>query len=139
MKTYQISKDIHAPVERVWRVLIEDLAKDPKPFGILRFEGTLALGCRVKLWSEIDPKRAFALTVAKFDAPTKMVWKGGMPLGLFVGTRTFRLRAQGGRTIFEMQEVFSGPLSGLITKSIPDLNPSFQKFAATVKERAENQ
>jgi hypothetical protein len=37
-----------------------------------------------------------------------------------------------------MQEVFSGALSGLIVKSIPDLTQSFEKFARALKEKAEN-
>ena len=93
---------------------------------------------RIKLWSEVDPKRAFALKVRTFDAPKKMVWQGGMPFGLFTGTRTFELLDNGGSTTFEMQEVFSGALSGLIVKSIPDLAPSFEKFAQALKEKAEN-
>ena len=138
MKTYETSKEISATAERVWSVLTDDLRSDPKPFGILRIEGDLATGQRFKLWSEVDPKRAFALTVTVFEKPRKMVWRGGMPFGLFVGTRTFKLSEANGMTTFNMQEVFSGPLSGLITKSIPDLTPSFEKFANTLKERAES-
>ena len=38
-----------------------------------------------------------------------MVWSGGMPLGLFTGTRTFTLTAKGdGTTDFHMQEVYAG-------------------------------
>lgn len=137
MKTYQISKFIAVPPDRVWHVLTTVLPQTPMPFGILRLEGDLSLNGRVKLWSELDPKRAFALTVTGFEPPDKMVWKGGMPLGLFTGTRSFTLNVQDGGTQFEMQEVFSGLLSGMIVKSMPDLTPSFEKFAQALKERAE--
>lgn len=138
MKTYSTSIQILATKERVWSVLVQDLPADPAPFGILRLEGTISSNGRIKLWSEVDPKRAFGLKVQTFDEPKMMVWQGGMPFGLFTGTRTFELSGTGGSTIFEMREVFSGALSGLIVKSIPDLNPSFEKFAQALKEKAEN-
>lgn len=138
MKTYSTSIQISATRERVWSVLVHDLLEDPATFGILRIEGTISRNGRIKLWSEVDPKRAFALKVRTFDAPKMMVWQGGMPFRLFTGTRTFELSDIGGSTTFKMQEVFSGALSGLIVKSIPDLTPSFQKFAKALKEKAEN-
>jgi hypothetical protein len=138
MKTYSTSIQISATRERVWSVLVHDLPEDPATFGILRIEGTISENGRIKLWSEVDPKRAFALKVRTFDAPKKMVWQGGMPFGLFTGTRSFELTDLGGSTTFKMQEVFSGALSGLIVKSIPDLTQSFEKFARALKEKAEN-
>lgn len=138
MKTYSTSTHISATCERVWSALVQDLPADPAPFGILRIEGTISQNGRIKLWSEVNPKRAFALKVRTFDPPRKMVWLGGMPFGLFAGTRTFELSDTGGSTTFKMQEVFSGALSGLIVKSIPDLTPSFEKFAQALKEKAEN-
>lgn len=138
MKTYRKSIDIDAPISEVWQVLTEDLPRDPDPFGILRIDGTLAAGSRIKLWSEIEPKRAFALTVTDFQPPHTMVWRGGMPLRLFTGTRKFSLSTDGGTTRFDMEEVFSGLLSGLIVKSMPDLTTSFEKFANALKEKAEH-
>lgn len=93
----------------------------------------------MKLWSEVAPGRAFALTVTEFDAPGRMVWCSGMPLGLFTGTRSFDLSPMTGGTQFAMREVFSGPLSPLIAKSIPDLTPSFENFSQTLKEKVESQ
>jgi hypothetical protein len=67
-----------------------------------------------------------------------MVWSGGMPLGLFTGTRTFELRpASGGAVEFTMTETYTGLMAPLITKSIPDLQPAFDEFAACLKARAE--
>ncbi|MEM8537920.1 MAG: hypothetical protein AAGF56_08670, partial [Pseudomonadota bacterium] len=114
-----------------------DLPADPTAFGIVRLQGALSANGRIKLWSEVDPKRAFALKVQTFDAPKKMVWQGGMPFGLFTGTRTFTLSGADGTTTFTMNEVFSGPLSGLIVKTVPDLNPSFERFAQALKQKAE--
>ena len=138
MKTYHISIEILATRERVWTILTEDLFRDPGPFGIVRIQGSPSLNGRIKVWSEVDPKRAFALKVTALEAPHKMVWRGGMPFGLFTGERTFLLTQKDNVVTFDMQEVFSGALSGLIVKSIPDLTPSFEKFASTLKERAES-
>ena len=61
-----------------------------------------------------------------------------MPLGLFKGQRTYSVTSEGDGTVtFAMREVFSGLLAPLITKSIPDLQPSFDEFAANLKTRSE--
>ena len=68
-----------------------------------------------------------------------MIWRGGMPLGLFVGTRTYSLTPElDDQVRIGMREVYTGPLAGLITKSIPDLSPSFTRFANGLKQRVES-
>lgn len=68
-----------------------------------------------------------------------MVWRGGMPLGfLFRGERTFTLVPTDGGVEFTMHEAFTGLFAPLITKSIPDLTPAFDEFAACLKRRAES-
>lgn len=42
-----------------------------------------------------------------------------------------------GATTFTMREEYTGPLAGLVFKSIPDMGPSFQQFADGLKQRAE--
>jgi hypothetical protein len=67
-----------------------------------------------------------------------MVWTGGMPFGLFKGTRVFELTttaATGAR--FCMREEYTGLLAGVIGKSIPDLQPAFEEFAQCLKREAE--
>jgi hypothetical protein len=67
-----------------------------------------------------------------------MTWTGGMPLGLFRGVRTFRLDPQpDGATKFAMREEYTGPMLKMIWKSMPDLGPTFEKFATGLKQRAE--
>lgn len=139
LKRVTVETEIEASPDRVWQVLTEYLPQHPSPFGIVRLDGELKAGGRIALWSDVAPERAFKLKVARFEPPKCMVWRGGMPLGLFVGTRTFSLRASRVGTQFQLEEVFSGPLSGLITRSMPDLQPSFNTFANTLKEEAEKQ
>ncbi len=66
-----------------------------------------------------------------------MVFRGGMPLGLFTGERTYTVRREGNRTRFAMREQYTGPLAPLIFKTIPDLGPSFQQFADGLKTQTE--
>ena len=139
MKSYQIKIEISAPVDVVWQILTQEMPRASVPFGILRLDGQIELGAQIKLWSEFAPKRAFALTVVALEAPNKMVWRGGMPFGLFTGTRVFTLTQNSSGSTFHMQETFTGPMSGMITKSMPDLTPSFTKFAQTLKSKAETQ
>jgi hypothetical protein len=76
--------------------------------------------------------------VVEFEPNRKMVWRSGMPLGLFQGARTFTLESLGDKRVrFSMREEFTGLLSPMIGKSIPDLNPTFAAFSAALKKRAE--
>ncbi|MEN0000521.1 MAG: SRPBCC domain-containing protein [Pseudomonadota bacterium] len=137
MKSFRTEIEISAQAETVWTVLTQKMPVNPELYGIIRLEGTIAPGAQLKLWSEAAPKTAFSLSVASMDPPKEMVWKGGMPLGLFVGTRVFSLETIQTGCKFTMQEDFTGLLSGLITRSMPDLTPSFTKFAHTLKSEAE--
>lgn len=86
-----------------------------------------------------SPGRAFAVRVTDIHAPRSMTWVGGMPFGLFSGTRVFELTASpaADRAVFSMRETYGGPLSGVIAKSIPDLQPAFDEFAQCLKREAE--
>ncbi|WP_299691909.1 SRPBCC domain-containing protein [uncultured Tateyamaria sp.] len=137
MKTYETETDIAATPDVVWHVLTHVMPRTPAPFGIVRLEGTLEERARIKLWSQASPNRAFGLRVARFDAPHRMVWRGGLPLGLFTGVRTFTLTPAPGGARFSMREDFSGPLSAMIVATMPDLTPSFTTFAHTLKTKAE--
>ena len=134
---FEVTKSIARPPAEVWRILTDKRRLIEGGFGITNIDGEIAPGNKLKLWTEASPGRAFTLKVTAFDAPNRMVWEGGMPLRLFWGTRTYTLdeTAQGCR--FKMREEFTGPLAGMIGKSMPDLNPSFATFADALKRHAE--
>jgi hypothetical protein len=138
MKTFQATTAIAAPAERVWE-LLTDVGRWPIwNTTVDRVAGQVALGAAVTVYTKMSPGRAFPVTVAELDAPRRMVWRGGMPLGLFVGTRTYMIAPQSGGTVrFEMREEFKGLLAPLIGKSIPDLTPAFEEFARCLKAAAE--
>lgn len=139
MKSFQVNRLIPASPAAIWSVLTDARRLADGSFGILRIDGAIAAGAAIKLWSEADPKRAFALRVTAFDAPRNMVWEGGMPLGLFTGRRTFALEPKPQGTAFDMRETYSGPLAGLFTRIIPDLQPLFEKFADGLARAAKGQ
>lgn len=128
---------IDAPQDEVWEVLADVSSYPNWDSGFISLEGELALGATLKLEVEASPGRTFKPKVTELNAPTGMVWTGGMPLGLMKGVPTYKLAAAGERTSFEMTEEFSGPLAGIIGRSMPDLQPTFDKFAAGLKARVE--
>lgn len=137
MKFYEVTETIAASPEEVWAVLEDGPAFAEWESGITRFEGTIAKGNRIKLYSEVSPNRAFPLKVTEFVPSQRLVFQGGMPLGLFKGVRTYTLTAEGGGTHFQMREEYTGPLVNVMWRSMPDLQPSFDKFAAGLKAKVE--
>lgn len=137
MLSFDASTTISASPEAVWTVLTDLGAYSSWDSGVTRTEGEIAPGAKIKLWTEVSPGRAFPLKVATLDRPSTMVWTGGMPLGLFTGTRTFTLTPDDAGTHVNVHEDFEGPLLGLMRRSLPDLQPSFDRFVAGLKARAE--
>lgn len=137
--TYRVTKTINAAPAAVWALLSDGSAWTEWNPTIISFAGDIALGQKVKLVSTVNPKRAFSLKIDEMDAPGRMVWSDGMPLGLFTGARTYTLTpVDGDRTEFTMEEVYTGLLAPLITKSIPDMTDSFEEFATGLKTAAES-
>ena len=137
MKFYEASSTIAAGPDAIWAVLTDASAYADWDSGVRRLEGNVAPGEKLKVTSEVNPKRAYPVTVAELVPAERMVWTGGMPLGLFKGVRTYTLAQEDGGTRFRMREEFSGPMLPLIWRSMPDMQPSFEKFASGLKARAE--
>jgi hypothetical protein len=137
MRHYESTALIQAPPETIWSVLTDASGYADWDSGVVRVEGTIAPQEKIKVVSEANPKRAFPVKVTEFAPGERMVWSGGMPLGLFKGVRTFRLQPEDGATRFTMREEYSGPMLPLIWRSMPDLGPSFEQFAGGLKARAE--
>ena len=114
MRAFEATTEIHAPAERVWEILGDGPRYPEWDSGVTRVDGRVAR-----------------------PSPTEMTWTGGMPLGLFTGVRTFRVVPDGDVTRVSMREEYSGLLTGLMARSIPDLGPSFQRFVDGLKAHAE--
>jgi len=136
-RSYQASSLIEAPPERVWPVLTDVAAWPQWDSGVTSIDGRLALGQKLSIRVAANPGRSFPVKVLELVEPERMVFRGGMPLGLFTGQRTYTLEREGTATRFAMREQYTGLLAGMIFKSIPDLGPSFQQFADGLKRRVE--
>ncbi len=138
MKSFATRIEIQSPAEKVWKVLTDLPKWTAWNSTVERTIGDVALGAKVTVFVKQSPARAFPLRVTELDAPRRMVWAGGLPLGLFRGTRVYELDAPSPtETVFAMREDYSGPLASLIGRSIPDLQSAFDEFAQCLKREAE--
>lgn len=138
MKHYEASSTIKATPDAIWSILTDAPSYASWDSGVVRVEGRIAPGETIRVVSEANPGRTFPVKVTGWRPGEAMQWSGGMPLGLFRGVRTFSLAPTAeGLTEFTMREEYSGPLLGMIWRTIPDLGPSFAKFAEGLKQRAE--
>lgn len=138
MKVYEVRQVIDAAPEVIWPILTDAAGHAAWNDTVQRIEGQIAPGATIKVFATISPDRAFPVKVDAMEPPNRMLWRGGMPLGLFTGVRTFTLSGSSAAgTEFIMREEFSGLLSPLILKTMPDLTASFVEFAACLKRTAE--
>lgn len=138
MKRFSATTTIAASPDKLW-VILTDAARYPEwDPTVDRIEGMIAPGNKITAYTKLSPGRAFPVTVSTFEPPHKMVWSGGMPLGLFRGERTFSLTPHGEtQTEVQVEEVFGGPLLPLIGRTLPDMNKAFAQFLAGLKQHAE--
>jgi len=137
--TYSVTRTIAAGPQVIWDLLTNASAYPEWNPAVLGIEGEIREGKTIKLKSIVNPDRQFKLKVSDVQPPRHMVWSDGMPLGLFRGARSFDVVPRGdGTSEFKMEEVYSGLMAPLITRSIPDMSDSFDKFADGLKEAAES-
>ena len=138
MKFYEASSTINASPEAIWAILTDGPGYTSWDSGVERVTGRIAPGEKITVVSKANPGRSFPVTVSEFVPGQRMVWSGGMPMGLFKGVRTVTLTPAGNNaTRFSRREEYTGPLLPMIWRSMPDLGPSFQQFASGLKARAE--
>lgn len=127
-----VSVDIQADPKTVWS-LLTDAGNYPKwNSTILSIDGKIALGEKIQLKSQLDPKRVFKLSVKEVEPEKRLVWGDAM------GKREYRLTPNpNGQTNFSMTEKIGGPLFPLFAKMIPSFDESFNKFANDLKTEAE--
>lgn len=133
MKLFKACIEINAPPEVVWAVLTDaSHYADWEPLTV-KLEGRIALGEKLTSYSKPAPTRPFYFIVSAFDPPKRMVWSSGMPLGLIKGELIFLLVPQETRTLFTLQEEFSGLLLSLVERMFPDMNRVFADFCMGLK------
>jgi uncharacterized protein YndB with AHSA1/START domain len=137
---YETAATIVAPPERVWSVLTNGDSYAQWNPEIVGIEGRLALGERVTVRVRLGDGaiRSVPQRVVAFDPPNRMEWVGGLPLGMFVGRRTFTVTRVATGTEFRMHLHMSGPLASLILRSVGDRQPEIDRFSAALKARVES-
>lgn len=140
MKEFSSTIRINAAPEAIWKILTDASSYPNWNPEIIRVDGTIALGQKLKAHVNLGKGKIqpVSVRVTEFDAPRRMVWTGGLPLGLFVGRRSWIVMPRGsGTTDFTMNVNFSGPLSGPIAGSLGDRQPDIDALAAGLKKFAE--
>jgi hypothetical protein len=137
MLEYHAHRRIAAPADAVWKALLDVGSWPDWDSGVTRVDGRAEDGGKVTVHSEVSPGRAFPVRVGLDRERRQMTWTGGMPFGLFRGVRTFTVTPDGGGCEFDMREQFSGPLVGPMSRRMPDLQPSFDRFADGLRSHVE--
>ena len=137
MLSVSVTRRIRAAPSVLWQILTDPDRLQSGQLGIVSLDGRIAAGETIRLRSDVSPKQVFRLKVSVFEPERRMVWTGGLPFGLFRGRRTFSLTPDETATVLTIEEVFTGPLAGLIGRSMPDLQPSFDTLADGLKTLAE--
>ena len=91
----EVEETIDARADEVWAVLADVGSYADWENGVERVEGRLALGEKLKVFSELNPGRGYPVKVSELTQGQGFTWTGGVPLGLFKGVRTYRLAPQG--------------------------------------------
>ena len=92
---YSAAATINASPDVVWALLTNAADYPNWNPTVVRVEGDIVEGQKIKVVATISPGRAFPAKVTELVPRRRMVWQGGMPLGLFKGVRTFTLEPAG--------------------------------------------
>src|SRR5436305_8134525 len=113
---------IRAAPEHVWEILTNAACYAEWNPEIVAIEGRMALGERIRARVKVGSGavRTVPLRVTAFEAPSRMEWTGGLPLGLFTGRRVLTVTPAGDAVEFRMLVRMSGPLAGLMVKAVGD-------------------
>ena len=65
MESYDVTKHIAATPETIWAILTDAAGYTSWDSGVERVEGSIALGNKIKVYSKINPGRAFPVKVSE--------------------------------------------------------------------------
>lgn len=131
-----VRAELSAPPSRIWSLLTDAPGFPRWNSTVKQIEGPIAPGQRLKVKVPISP-RTFTPKVTAYEPESRMVWSDGAA-PFFTGVRTYTLTPiEGGRTRFEMVEIFSGLMLPMIAPSLPDFGPPFLRYAYDLQQEAE--
>jgi hypothetical protein len=142
MKEFIASTGIRATPEAVWEILTDASGYERWNPEIIRVDGRIALGQKIKAHVLLHGGvvRPVSVRVTNLEPPHRMVWAGGMSLGLFTGRRIFSIVPRDDGTVeFTMRVQLSGPLAPLIAKSLGNRQPEIDALASGLKKWAERE
>jgi len=134
---FRANTTIAASAQDVWDVLVDTNRWSEWDPHVERIDGEVILGEKVTVHTTLSSS-AFPVEVAEFAPPHRMLWRGGLPFGLMTGNRTFTLSEADGVTTYDVHEVFTGPLLGIMKRFMPDLQPSFEAHVAGLRAHIED-
>lgn len=130
-RTTSVSAYIDAPVETVWKILTDAAAYPSWNTTVVRLDGEIKEGEKIRLTSTLDPDREFKLKVKDVKPGESMIWKDMM------GKRTYKLKKKGDGVLFVMTERIGGLMFPLFANKIPSFDESFTQFALDLKRVSE--
>jgi uncharacterized protein YndB with AHSA1/START domain len=131
----RVAAEIAAPPERLWALLTNAADMPRWNSTVTQIEGWIAPGERLAIRVPIT-SRTFKVRVDIVEPPARLVWSVGS--AVFRGVRTYTLApTAAGATRFVLEEVFTGIMLPLISLSLPDFKPVFERYAADLKQEAE--
>lgn len=136
MKSSEAETLILAGAGTVWDILTDAGNYPVWDSGITAVSGAIRHDGRIRIRTRGGGKRTFRLRVHQIPGRL-MGWSGGLPLGLLKVVRTFTLTDLTGITHLTIRDTASGPLSGLVRKTMPGSDPAITGYVAAVKFRAE--
>jgi hypothetical protein len=144
MRTIETYIDIQAPVEKIWKILL-DFSSYPQwnPF-ITSAKGIPAKGKKLSITINLPDKgkQRFHPVCLNVTPQKELRWKGKViTKGLFDGEHIFELQVLNKKTVRLFQrEYFSGLLVPLMWKKLePATLEGFKLMNRRLKQRAENQ
>lgn len=133
-----ITNAINATPETIWSLLTDAENYTKWNSTLTSLEGDISQGGMVRMTVPEVKGRVFKVKVAEFTPNKTMLWASGFA-PMFCGKRRFTLASgEDGVTRFTMTEKFSGLMLPMIAGSLPDFGPIFERYAADLKQAAEN-
>lgn len=134
-QTCSVAIAVAASPERVWSLLTDTAGMPAWCSTVTRVEGRVAKGEKLAITVPAS-SRTFRPKVVALEPRRRMVWADGQA-PMLSGVRTFRVEAGTSGTTFTMEETIRGLMLPLIARSLPDLGPVFERYAADLKAAAE--
>ena len=132
----RVELNIRASAERIWNILTSANEFPRWNSTVTCIEGEIRDGQTLRLRVP-GSNRTFTPKVSGFVPNRRMLWTGGLA-PVFKGVRTFELTPKGeSLTDFMMEERFSGLLLPLVSGSLPDFGPIFERYAEDLRREAE--